>query len=294
MPTREEEIKVVSFGRKELDPEEEASYLAKMAKAKKERGGINALKGTTPVGGVERPEMPDLTKKRLHPDAVMASSGLTPDGGVAPRPPGSPVLSQGTQSQLEAMKKAQDAEAAKPQLDEEAIKKAAEDKKDELLDVFDFMAQDEATRILSNKKRRQEIESRLQPMDFEDLLMKGYVEQTIPILPGKFEPRFRSLRPAESLFIKVYMSKDTEATTDSYTAEKYSLCQLACSLVAMNGKAYPDHRNTKGEPEMDLFKAKLKMLLDQSVYIIADLGIQFVWFDIRVRRLISPDRLGNG
>jgi hypothetical protein len=286
---REEEIKTITFGgKKELDPDEEAAYAEKIRKAK--QGGIGALKGSTPVGGVERPEIPDLTKKHVHPDAAFASAGLTAEGGVALRPPGSPVLSQATQQQLEAMQQAQ----AKPQLDEKAVAKAAEDHKEDLLDVFDFMAQDEASRILNNKKRRTDIESRLQPMDFEDLLMKGFVEQTIPIIPGKYEPRFRSLKPGESLFIKSFMAKDETAPNDSYAAEKYSLCQLACALVSMNGKAYQDHRDNKGNPDTELFKLKLKQLLEQSVYIISDLGINYLWFDIRVRKLISPDKLGNG
>jgi hypothetical protein len=284
---REEEIKTITFGRKELDPSDEAEYKARIEAAKKK--GINSLKGSTPLGHVERPQMPDLSGGRTGIDGP---TGLTPEGGVQPRPPGSPVLSASTKAQLEALGKATTQEQSK--LDEEAIKKEAESKKEDLLDMFDFGAQTEAERVLNNKQRRKDIESRCTPMSFEDLLMKDEVQQTVPIISGKFEPRFRTLSPEESLFIKQFMSKEEEKSpTDSYAMEKFALCQLACALVSINGEDFPDHRNNQGEPKEDLFRTKLKRLSKKSGYIVGDLGLNYLWFDIRVRKLINPDAVGN-
>lgn len=284
---REDEIKTITFGKKEIDPEQEELYKKKIADAKK--GGIGALKGSTPIGHVERPSMPDLT-----PKGTQGPTGLTSEGGVAPRPPGSPVLSPSTQAQFEEMQRAQQrqAAAAPPQLDEAEIKQAAA-AKDDILEMFDFSGAGEAERILNNKKRRKEIEGRCEPMNFEDLILKDEVRQTVPIIPGKFEPRFRTLSPEESLFIKQYLAKDTNQS-DAYSAEKFSLCQITCSLVALNGADLPDHRKPDGTPDEDLFKLKLKKMMKKSGYIIADLSINYYWFDIRVRRLIAPDALGNG
>lgn len=284
---REEEIKTITFGKKEIDPEQEELYKKKIADAKK--GGIGALKGSTPIGHVERPAMPDLTPKGTQE----GPTGLTSEGGVAPRPPGSPVLSPSTQAQFEQMQRAQQQQAAAaPKLDEEEIKQAAA-AKDDILEMFDFSGAGEAERILNNKKRRKEIESRCEPMNFEDLILKDEVRQTVPIIPGKFEPQFRTLSPEESLFIKQYLAKDTNQS-DAYSAEKFSLCQITCSLVALNGTLLPDHRKTDGSPDEELFKIKLKRMMKKSGYIIADLSINYYWFDIRVRRLIAPDALGNG
>lgn len=285
---REEEIKTITFGKKEIDPEQEELYKKKIADAKK--GGIGALKGSTPIGHVERPAIPDLTPKGTQE----GPTGLTADGGVAPRPPGSPVLSPSTQAQFEQMQRAQQqqAAAAPPKLDEEEIKQAAAAKED-ILEMFDFSGAGEAERILNNKKRRKEIEGRCEPMNFEDLILKDEVRQTVPIIPGKFEPRFRTLSPEESLFIKQYLAKDTNQS-DAYSAEKFSLCQITCSLVSLNGADLPDHRKSDGTPDEELFKLKLKKMMKKSGYIIADLSINYYWFDIRVRRLIAPDALGNG
>jgi hypothetical protein len=282
---REQEIKEISFGRKELDPEEEAAYREKIAAARK--GGIGALKGSTPIGHVERPPIPDLTSRRSKD----APSGLTAEGGVAPRPPGSPAISSSTVAQLEEIQKVQAKEAV---INEEEVKKgAAEAAKEDLFDMFDFAGNNEAERILNNKKRRKEVEDRCEPMNFEDLIMKDEVRQTVPIIPGKFEPRFRTLNPEESLFLKQFLAKDP-SPNEAYSVEKFSLCQLTCALVSLNGQDFPDHRKPDGTPDEELFKIKLKRLMKKSGYIIADLAINYYWFDIRVRKLIAPDRLGNG
>lgn len=282
---------VIQFGRKELDPEEEKQYREKIAQARA-GGGVNSLKGSTPLGHVQKPQnVPILAK-----GAVSQATGLQADGSVAPRPPGSPVLSSQTQQQLEQLQKAQQGEApaseAKPELDEEELRRAAKD--EEMFDtVFDFAARNEAERVLNNRKRKKEIEERCEPMNFEDLLWKNEVHQKVPIIPEKFEPTFRSFSPEESLFIKKMMSRE-EVQNDNYVLEKYSLCQITCSLVAINGKPLPDHRDQTGEPDTKLFQEKLKSIMKKSAYIVADLMLNYAWFDIRVRKLLNPDEVKNG
>lgn len=281
-----DDLKVVEFGRKEVDPDAEASYLAKIAEAKK-KGGVNGLKGTTPVGHVDKLSgLPPLQKRGNmdHP-----ASGLR-DGGVTPRPAGSPVLSTETQQQLEELQKAQGEQIAQDAAKEE--EKKAEDP--DVFDVFDFYGRSEAERVLNNKKRRKDIESRCAPMSFEDLLMKDEVRQIVPILPGKFEVEFRSLRPSESLFIKQYMAKE-ESKTDTYLGEKYSLCQLSMAVVAISGKVLgAPHLDDNDQVNEKVFETRLKSILRKSGYIVADLAINYSWFDVRVRKLLNPDDLGNG
>lgn len=93
--------------------------------------------------------------------------------------------------------------------------------------------------------------------------------------------------------MKQFLAKE-QSPNDAYSVEKFSLCQLACSLVSLNGQSFPDHRKPDGTPDEDLFKIKLKKLMKKSGYIIADMAINYYWFDIRVRRLIAPEKLGNG
>ena len=280
----------ITFGKKGLSPEEVENYRAKISKA---QSGVDALKGSTPVGTVERPQMPDFgalqSMKGDH-----GATGLNPEGGVSPRPQGSPVISPQTAAQLGQLNAAQAAAQARQAKNEENIKKEIEEAKDDAaFDGFDFMAYNEAEKILNNKKRRLDIEGRCQPMSLEDLIIKDEVSQIVPIVPGKFEATFRTMNPEESLFVKQYLAKE-QAPNESYALEKFSLCQLCCSLVSINGTEFPDHRRPDGSPDEELFKAKLKRLMKKSAYVISDLGLNFIWFDMRVRKLLSPDKLGNG
>ena len=104
------------------------------------------------------------------------------------------------------------------------------------------------------------------------------------------------MTPEESLFIKQYLAKDQlgQQNNDNYMLEKFSLCQLACSLVSINGKPLPDHRGKDGSPDESAFKTKLTMLMKKSGYLVADLAVNYMWFDLRVRRLLNPEKLGNG
>ena len=277
---------VVTFGNKELSPEEEAAYKTRIADARA-RGGVNNLKGSDPVGRVEKPAIP-LHQKGTPP----AASAFNETGGVQPRPAGSPLLSPETAQQLQEVAElnARAAHEAPGEPKAEETKKAEED----LFEMFDFGGRNEAERILNNKKRRKDIEARCLPMALEDLIIKDEVQQLVPIIPSKFEVLYRSMTPEENLFIKRYVAKNDQGQSDQYVIEKFGTCQIACSVLAINGKPLPDHRDLNGNIDENLFEAKLKLLLKKSGYVVADLGINYSWFDIRVRKLLNPDALGNG
>jgi hypothetical protein len=286
-------VGVINLGQKELSPEEESGYREKI-KAAKAGSPISAFKGSTPVGVEQKVQMPVLQNSRR--DSVEAPQAP----GVVPRPPGSPTIRPETQEQLAAAIKAgqtQEQEAVdKKALDEKKL--ADEARMAQLFDSFDFGdASRNVERILDNKKRQKEIEGRCAAMNFEDLLLHDEVKQTVPIIPGKFEPTFRSITPVESLYIKQRMSKET-TQTDQFLGEKYNLLLLTCSILDINGAGFPDHRKHHGDGtfsiEDRLFDDKLAALTRKSGYVIADLGINYFWFDIRVRRLLNPDDLKNG
>lgn len=280
-----EESKPIELGRRELDPKDAANYKDKINKA---RNSVDALKGNTPLGGIPKQTgTPLLAPQRTQPGV----SPINETGGVQPRPPGSPAIRPETAQQLKDLEAAQKKQEAELEagVKEEVTK---EDSKD-FFELMDFNRMNEAERILNNKKRRKEIEDRLTPMKLEDLILNDEVTQTVTVVPEKFWVKFRSATPAESLFVKRLMA-DEKTTSDQFLMEKFSLYQLACSLVSINGNDLPNHLNEKGEPTEDLFMKKLRMVLKKSMYVVADLGINFYWFDLRVRRLLNPDDLKNG
>lgn len=288
----DEPIGAINLGNKEISPEEQSEYMARI-RAAKAASPLGSLKGKEVIGGVARPSMP-LLQRRAAEGAATA-----PQEGVVPRGPGAPVLRPETAQQLEAAVKAgQEQTKVEEEKKEVDAKKAEEEARlARLFEEFDFGDnRGQVDKILDNKKRRQEIESRCKEMDFEDLLMKDEVEQRVPIIPGKFEPKFRSLTPIETTYLAQRMSKET-VQTDRYLGEKYNLLLLCCSLVDINGTPFPDHRKITREGfELDdkLFEEKLRVIMRKSAYIIADLGVNYMWFDIRVRKLLNPDAAKNG
>jgi hypothetical protein len=285
------EKKVINLGSKTLSDEEEERLRGQIQAARKGTP-LDAVKGNTPLGRIEKPKMPLLSQG----NSKVPLSHDIGAAGVTPRPPGSPAVRPETVEQLKAMEQAQAqiAEEGKAQLDEAAVKKAAEEEQEKLFESFDFGAQGEAERILNNKKRRAAIEGRCADMSLADLIMRDEVKQLVPIVPKEFEVLYRSATPEESLFVKAIIAKEN-SPSDSYSLEKYSLCMLACSLISINGKELPEHRKSDGTgPDAALFEAKLKRVTKMSAYVVADLGINYSWFDMRVRRLLNPERLGNG
>ena len=281
---------VMEIGKREIDPAEEKAYREMIASARK-GGSAETLKGRERVGVVPKPKMPQAAELYTKQQA----SALTPEGGVQPRPPGSPVLRDETRQQLEGF-----AEAAKAAAEEAKVKVEEEKKKEveveDLLSAFDFGGMSEADRILNNKKRREEIEKRCAPMDINDLLYKNEVRQVVPIIPEKFEVTYRTATPEESLFIKDQIGAEQNSTkhNEAWLQEKLTLCQLTLGLVAINGEPLPPHVDQNGDPDEKKFAQKLKIVTKKSGYVVADLSVNYAWFDLRVRKLFTPDALKNG
>jgi hypothetical protein len=280
-----EEPKVINLGGKEIDPDEAAAYQERIRAARNKKS-VDSIKGNDPIGGVERPQIPSFQR----------GAGTEPAQGVQVRPPGSPVLRPETQQQLAEAQKAGIAMEEKKVLDEKKLEEDA--KKIDIFEALNFdNVSDQVEKILDNKKRRLDIEARCAPMNFEDLLMRDEVRQRVPIIAGQFEPLYRSITPMESLYLKQKMAKEI-TTTDQYLGEKYNLMLLTCCLVDINKVMLPDHRKMKGDGSFDiddkLFDEKLQGLMRKSGYIVADLSVNYIWFDIRVRKLINPDDLKNG
>ncbi len=281
-----EENEPIRLGRAELSPEDTDGYRRKIEQAKS-KSGLAGLKNPVPVGGIERPKnIPLLVQQKTQ----QAASPLNETGGVQPRPPGSPLLSPQTAQQIQELGEAQKRQEAVEA--EKTAKSETEETKD-FFELMDFNRLSEQERILNNKERKKAIEGRITPMKLEDLVLQDEVVQTVPIVPEKFVVRFRSTTPMESLFIKRLMA-DEKITSDQYLMEKYSVYQVTCALVSINGVDLPPHRGENGEPNEDLFMKKLKVILRKSIFVIADIILNHYWFDLRVRKMLNPEDLKNG
>lgn len=173
---------------------------------------------------------------------------------------------------------------------QEAVKK---------LDDFDFhtlrdmMMKD----LLNNDEQRGIIEGRLEPLDLGDIIVQGYVTQRVPIVPGKFEPEFQSMRADEDLAIKRLIMTESKGlqVSDQYLLDKFSLMGIAIGLRSINGNPLPDHCDpVTGEFDDKLFWTKFNRVARLPFHLLSSLGVNYFWFDVRVRKLFVAERLGNG
>lgn len=241
---------------------------------------------SAPVGGPFAPLAPEVARQPGFRKGVGSMvQGNQPDID----PSGyKPVISPETQHSMQALAVFQ-AEAQKiqgqPPATEasEKLKEALDKDEDlykELRDVLDDPAQ---WNLLNNPKRKKEIEARLEPLDITDVILHGEIRQTVPVVPGKLEPEFRSVSADEDLHVKQMMFGETGS--DRYLMDKYTIMQLTLGLASLNGEELPTHLDEKKKFSEDKFLKKFEKIVRFPIQLIADLGVQYLWFDERVRAL---------
>jgi hypothetical protein len=142
----------------------------------------------------------------------------------------------------------------------------------------------------ANQKRKEEIEKRCKPLDFDDLLTYNEIRQAVPIIPGKLEAEFRTISGKEDLELKKMMM----AGEDTYLKEKLTICYLALSLTRINEKELPDFR-TKGEFDQKSFNNRLEEILKLPEILLVDLNVNMRWFRQRIEDLmVDQEELKNG
>jgi hypothetical protein len=214
-----------------------------------------------------------------------------------------PHLSKETVEGLEALKEFQ-SKATETQTEEQKkVDKVAELEKQvkegqpskDFYEEFKDLVTGEQYNLLNNPKRRKEIEDRCEEMDITDIIIHGEVRQDVLVKPGKkpLAITFRSVTAEEDLAVKRMMFGETGG--DRYLMDKYVIMQLTLALVSINGEELPTHLNDKRRFDETKFLNKFDKVTQFPLQFIADLGIQYLWFDERVRKLFigSTETLKN-
>jgi len=148
--------------------------------------------------------------------------------------------------------------------------------------------------LMMGDARREIIESRLDTLDFDSWIQHLELRQRVPIIQGRFEPMFRTVSGREDLFVKELIGH--EVGGHRYVLDKFAVMNLALGLVDINGTIqYPSHIDQKTrEPDEKLFEQKLADILRLPVQMLADLAVNYMWFDHRARKLLTLDTVKNG
>ena len=161
---------------------------------------------------------------------------------------------------------------------------------------IDFSSIADVRNTLMGQKRRDDIEARLKPLDIGDMVMKRELTQTVPVLPGKLEVTLRTFTQRENLWTLKYIFDFPGSS--AYVQEVLNTCRLTCSVVALNGSLFPDHRKDVGLAtegvDKEAFERKMFHIASLPVQLVADLSIQSIWFQDRVDGLFTVDSIKNG
>jgi len=236
------------------------------------------------MGSMIAGNQPQLQKPPQHKRAPVTQDPNQGDGYK-------PHISDETKASMSALAEFQTQAEVQQRTDTEPPKKKPNtlelgfehDEKEMQDELREMLGNDEMWTKLSNPTRRKEIESRLTKLDITDVIIHGEIRQTIPVVPGKFEPEYRSVSGGEDLVVKRMMAD--ESGGDRYLMDKYTLMQLTLALVAINNAELPPHLDAKKQVDETLFLIKFEKVCQFPLQMLADLGCQYVWFDDRVRDL---------
>lgn len=166
------------------------------------------------------------------------------------------------------------------------------------MDAFEFNQWRQLTmrQILHSEEERETIEKRLKPLDIGELISTGTIRQLIPIIPGKYEVTLQSYDGQVDLALKRLVMAESRSVDvgEQYTLDKYSFMTLAVGLHKINDTVFPDIFDANGNFVDDLFFKKFNRVMKLPIHMLASIGVNQMWFEMRVRKLYSATALGNG
>lgn len=184
-----------------------------------------------------------------------------------------------------------------PKIDEEQ-EAAAQEVEDKPEDVdSDFTSRDiqeikellnPYSAYLDTEDRIKQIESRCEELDISAFFSTGEIRQKVPVVPGQFEPIFRTVSVEEDMGIKKLILEDDGPA--AYLEDKLSLYATVLSVVSIGDKKFTSHLNKRKFDEK-LFLKKANEIWQLPLQIFADIQIQRNYFNRRVFKLIVDGSL---
>ena len=148
-------------------------------------------------------------------------------------------------------------------------------------------------------RRKKLLEANIQPIEFEDMIFKGYSDQEIKIRQG-FTIVFRTMTTQQSLWIEQRM-RDVADEVMQYGRHYMSIIQIACCLQSVNGRSIGTSLSTYVKPSQkedfnEALDSRLESILQMPQVITDDLIVNYTWFQGRVRKVLAGDvgrKVGN-
>lgn len=186
--------------------------------------------------------------------------------------------------------------AGKPEEDakaDEDAKKTLQDMDD--LDFYNF-TQAMMRDLINNEEQRKLIEKRLDPIDITDLIVMDTFEQKVSVVPGKFEPVFETIAGRNDLAMKKLIAEEARNldVNERYLLDKFAMMQLAAGVKAIGSLQMPEYRDSDGVLVSELFWKRFNKITNLPTPVLASLGANYFWFDVRCRRACTATAIKNG
>lgn len=147
---------------------------------------------------------------------------------------------------------------------------------------------------------RKAIEARLPPIELDELLFRGFVTQSVPIIPGKLTVQYRSLNDSDTSWcetVALRESMEMHGGLQRVAAVRSSRLALALSVVEIQGNTLA--RLSTSEKTATARKDitdRVDMLTNSySAQVINAMTVNMVWFNNRVSKLLNDAIfLGHG
>ncbi len=166
------------------------------------------------------------------------------------------------------------------------------------MDSFDYdaMRQRMEQDILNNPDQKNIIEERLEPISLDELLAYDRVSQVVPVIPEKLVLKYLSMTSGDDSNVKRLISEKVQGVGNPgrYYLDKFSLMTLTAGITQINQTVVPSHLNDKGVWDDEKFWFKFEWVLKRPLHLIAVIGTNHSWFELRVRKMFIAEKVKNG
>lgn len=256
---------------------------------------------TSPLSPAYSPELaamrPSASQQRPQAPTSSPRIAIKAPQQAPGRPPLSAETVEGIQAVQDYQKRAEEAqrEAAEQaeRAQQEAAAKDAEKRERGIDELRNLLGDDTQWSRLNNPERRKRIESRCAPLDISDIVVRGEIQQVVPIVPDKLIIVYRTPSGAEDLGVKFLIGEEHGA--DRYMMDKFTMMSLALGVVSINNAELVPCVDANRTFNKEAFQKKLEQLLRYPLSLLTDIALNYFWFDQRVQALLADqtDALKN-
>lgn len=139
----------------------------------------------------------------------------------------------------------------------------------------------------------------LEPLSIDSYILNGFVQQSVPVIPGKLTVVFRTTVEGTEAFVESRIREiRREAGANMLITEFYrhqARFAVASQIVSYGPAKWPGLLDATGEVDSKSFDARLNLVKQIPSQIFPKVAQHLGWFNARVEALLKdPEVLGNG